>query len=293
MGPDDSGPDSGTAIHIGGSIDRLDLAGDETDARVTDYKSGKPPRGAPQLKGGAELQRCLYAYALKPLSRVIHPLRRAFSIHAQTVDTCRLTIQKERLKSLPNSWQQPLLRLPRVKRYLVLLLKTPGTISPLRCLEALRKAISTSCCRWSLRPSQISNQFGGTLKMSDSPATECLPDASARVAALTDHDRTFLVEAGAGSGKTALMAGRVALLVAEGVQPSEIVAITFTEAAASELLERIERFVRFLLDGQVPLELEEALPEGFRTSNVRISRKVPRHLMKSPAQLSTLLPTTD
>ncbi len=96
--------------------------------------------------------------------------------------------------------------------------------------------------------------------MSDTLATECLPDASARVAALTDHDRTLLVEAGAGSGKTALMAGRVALLVAEGVRPNEIVAITFTEAATSELLERIERFVRFLLDGQVPLELEEALP---------------------------------
>ena len=98
--------------------------------------------------------------------------------------------------------------------------------------------------------------------MSDSHATESLPDASARVAALSDHGRTLLVEAGAGSGKTALMAGRVALLVAEGVQPSEIVAITFTEAAASELLERIERFVRFLLNGQVPLELEEALPDG-------------------------------
>ena len=52
--------------------------------------------------------------------------------------------------------------------------------------------------------------------MSDSPEIECLPDASARLAALTDHDRTLLVEAGAGSGKTALMAGRVALLVAEG-----------------------------------------------------------------------------
>ncbi len=98
--------------------------------------------------------------------------------------------------------------------------------------------------------------------MPDTLATECLPDASARVAALTDHDRTLLVEAGAGSGKTALMAGRVALLVAAGVQPKEIVAITFTEAAASELLERIERFVRFLLDGQVPLELEEALPQA-------------------------------
>ena len=31
----------GTAIRIGGSIDRLDLAGDGSRARVTDYKSGK------------------------------------------------------------------------------------------------------------------------------------------------------------------------------------------------------------------------------------------------------------
>ena len=98
--------------------------------------------------------------------------------------------------------------------------------------------------------------------MSDTPATEYLPDAPARVVALTHHDRTLLVEAGAGAGKTALMAGRVALLIAAGVQPSEIVAITFTEAAASELLERIERFVRSLLDGRVPLEVKDAIPHG-------------------------------
>ena len=55
-----------------------------------------------------------------------------------------------------------------------------------------------------------------------------LPDSAARVAALTDHERTLLVEAGAGSGKTALLAGRVALLIGAGVHPREIVAITFT-----------------------------------------------------------------
>lgn len=36
-----------------------------------------------------------------------------------------------------------------------------------------------------------------------------LPDRAARHRALADHDATLLVEAGAGSGKTALMAGRV------------------------------------------------------------------------------------
>ena len=86
-----------------------------------------------------------------------------------------------------------------------------------------------------------------------------LPDAAARLTALTDHDRTLLVEAGAGSGKTALMAGRVAVMLTAGVAPRDIVAITFTEAAASELLERIEKFAGQLQQGEIPTELRQAL----------------------------------
>jgi len=57
-----------TTVAIGGSIDRFDLDGAGTIARVTDYKSGKPPgKNQPVLKGGAELQRCLYAYAVRSL----------------------------------------------------------------------------------------------------------------------------------------------------------------------------------------------------------------------------------
>ena len=91
-------------------------------------------------------------------------------------------------------------------------------------------------------------------------------DVDARIQALTHHHRTLLVEAGAGSGKTALMAGRAALLVAGGVEPRHIAAITFTEAAAAELLERIERIVRDLLSGATLPELEPALPEGLSES---------------------------
>ncbi|MDE0100068.1 MAG: PD-(D/E)XK nuclease family protein [Truepera sp.] len=57
----------GTTVCIGGFIDRLDLAGDRSRARVTDYKSGRLHGRPPQLKGGAELQRCLYAFAVKAL----------------------------------------------------------------------------------------------------------------------------------------------------------------------------------------------------------------------------------
>lgn len=51
-----------------------------------------------------------------------------------------------------------------------------------------------------------------------------------------------LVVAGAGSGKTETMAGRVVWLVANGlVEPEHVLGLTFTRKAAGELAERIER----------------------------------------------------
>ncbi len=58
-------PDTG--FNIAGYIDRLDISGDGKCALVRDYKTGKPPRGDIRLNGGRELQRCLYAFAVKAL----------------------------------------------------------------------------------------------------------------------------------------------------------------------------------------------------------------------------------
>ncbi|MEO3938293.1 UvrD-helicase domain-containing protein [Dermatophilaceae bacterium Soc4.6] len=55
-------------------------------------------------------------------------------------------------------------------------------------------------------------------------------------------DRPLLVVAGAGSGKTETMASRVVWLVANGhVEPDQVLGLTFTRKAASELAERIGR----------------------------------------------------
>ncbi|TXN27670.1 PD-(D/E)XK nuclease family protein [Methylobacterium sp. WL19] len=56
-----------TGFRISGYIDRLDLSGDGRQARVLDYKSGRLPAKPVTLQGGKELQRCLYAYAVKAL----------------------------------------------------------------------------------------------------------------------------------------------------------------------------------------------------------------------------------
>ena len=89
-----------------------------------------------------------------------------------------------------------------------------------------------------------------------------LADDAARRSAIGVHDRSFLVEAGAGSGKTAVLAGRIAMLLAEGVVPRSIAAVTFTEFAASELLMRVREFVGALADGDIPTPLGRALPDG-------------------------------
>lgn len=89
-----------------------------------------------------------------------------------------------------------------------------------------------------------------------------LPDEARRHRVLTELDVTLLVEAAAGTGKTSLIAGRAAMLLAAGHLPREIAAITFTELAAGELALRIRSYVTSLLAGTVPQVLELALPNG-------------------------------
>ncbi len=67
---------------------------------------------------------------------------------------------------------------------------------------------------------------------------------SAQIAPVKDTEGAILVIAGAGSGKTRVLTNRIAFLVKElGVNPAEILAITFTNKASDEMKTRLYNMI--------------------------------------------------
>jgi len=93
-----------------------------------------------------------------------------------------------------------------------------------------------------------------------------LPDQRERDLIATALDRTLVVEAAAGTGKTTALVNRIVNVIRSGVDVDQIVAVTFTEKAAGELKlklrERIEqerRSARAQSDAATVAAFERAL----------------------------------
>lgn len=91
----------------------------------------------------------------------------------------------------------------------------------------------------SLFGDEVSAPAAAAPAVTDAPAAPD-PDASARDFAI-DPRNNVVLEASAGTGKTSVLVWRYVNLLKAGVDPSNILAITFTRKAAAEMRERIIR----------------------------------------------------
>ena len=99
---------------------------------------------------------------------------------------------------------------------------------------------------------------------------------------------TLFVEAGAGTGKTTALVGRIVELVATGAAPLRaIAAITFTEAAAGELRDRIREALERLAAGEHDDEYADRTPTTDELA-VRSRRAVDALAEVDAAAISTL-----
>ncbi len=99
-----------------------------------------------------------------------------------------------------------------------------------------------------------------------------IPDLRAREQALSP-ERSFIVQAPAGSGKTELLIQRYLGLLATVNEPEEIIAITFTRKAAAEMRERVLRAFADVAAGKVPeSEHERRTQELARAALARDAR---------------------
>ena len=102
--------------------------------------------------------------------------------------------------------------------------------------------------------------------------------------------RKLICSAAAGSGKTAVMVERIVRMIREGADPFSFLVITFTNAAAAEMKEKIrKRLMEERKDPVVAAAAEKSLRTSARSVSARGTLRARRPLRRtSPPVLTTV-----
>ena len=109
-------------------------------------------------------------------------------------------------------------------------------------------------------------------------------DIAARTEALT-VDRSYIVQAPAGSGKTELLIQRYLALLGTVDRPEEVLAITFTRKAALEMKRRVIDAFRAARDGRVPDSDHEKLTQSLALAALERADTNGWQIIESPARM--------
>lgn len=92
-----------------------------------------------------------------------------------------------------------------------------------------------------------------------------------------------LIIASAGTGKTSTIVARIAHLLQQGIKPSEILLLTFTNKAATEMIERLERYFKKAI-------IDDITAGTFHSVSYKLLKKLDKNItLKQPSELKTLL----
>lgn len=87
-----------------------------------------------------------------------------------------------------------------------------------------------------------------------------------------------LIIASAGTGKTSTIVGRIAKLLKDGINPREILLLTFTNKAANEMISRLERHFDSAVTKQINAGTFHAVAYRYLKEHSQIALKQPREL---------------
>ena len=259
-----------------GKIDRIDVVGDEV--RVRDFKTGKPEpyfdgargrRATRTLANGRALQLPVYAAAARrkyPDDAVDITASYCFPLADNNTHGVASYTEADQKNSAPRwsrSWAAPGAAYSRPRRRPLGTATRNGatarTANSIACVPSAAGRSGSARGSATAIPSNHSTPWAATPR--SVPMTTKTDDQTTLYSIVNDLGANLMIEAGAGTGKTYALVSRVVALVMAGVRMQHIVAITFTEAAAAELSERIRSRMEQLLDDDHPDNAHDLLAQ--------------------------------